>query len=192
MNDRFDNEDLKQALEVLKQGGTILYPTDTVWGIGCDATNASAVEKIIQLKKRDAIKGLIVITDQPGRIPQYVKTMPELAWELIELAEKPLTIIYPDGKNLAPNVIAPDGSIGIRVTNELFSKTLCTRLKSPILATSANLSGKRTPRTFNEIEPAIVQQVDYVVKFRQDDSRHYTASGIMRLGVYGEFELIRQ
>ena len=113
MNDRFDNEDLKQALEVLKQGGIILYPTDTVWGIGCDATNIAAVEKIIELKKRDAGKGMIVITDQPGRIPQYVKAIPELAWDLIELAEKPLTLIYPDGKNLAANVLALDGSIGI-------------------------------------------------------------------------------
>ncbi|WP_026474466.1 L-threonylcarbamoyladenylate synthase [Alkaliflexus imshenetskii] len=192
MNDRFDNEDLKQALEVLKQGGIILYPTDTVWGIGCDATNIAAVEKIIELKKRDAGKGMIVITDQPGRIPQYVKAIPELAWDLIELAEKPLTLIYPDGKNLAANVLAHDGSIGIRVTNELFSKTLCTRFKTPIVATSANLSGKKTPRSFIEIEPAIVEQVDYVVKFRQDDSKHYIASGIMRLGLHGEFELIRQ
>lgn len=192
MNDRFDNEDLKQALEVLKQGGIILYPTDTVWGIGCDATNIAAVEKIIELKKRDAGKGMIVITDQPGRIPQYVKAIPELAWDLIELAEKPLTLIYPDGKNLAANVLALDGSIGIRVTNELFSKTLCTRFKTPIVATSANLSGKKTPRSFIEIEPAIVEQVDYVVKFRQDDSKHYISSGIMRLGLHGEFELIRQ
>jgi L-threonylcarbamoyladenylate synthase len=192
MVQRFDNDDLHQALEVLKQGGTILYPTDTVWGIGCDATNADAVDKIISLKKRNLSKGMIVLTDLAGRIPQYLHAMPELAWDLIEMATKPLTIIYPGAKNLPPNVTGSEGTIGIRVTDELFSKTLCSRFRKPIVSTSANVSGKPCPLFFNQISAEIVSGVDYVVRFRQDETKSCRPSGIVSLGLHGEIKIIME
>ena len=192
MAGRYDKEDLKRALDVLHQGGLILYPTDTVWGIGCDATNYEAVGRLFKLKNRDSEMPLIVLLDQPGKIVQFVDEMPELAWDIMEVSEKPLTIIYGGAKNIAANVLAVDGSVGIRVTKELFSQTLCQRFRKPIVSTSANISGVPTPKSFNEIEHDIISGVDYVVKYRQDDGDLCTPSGVLRLGIHGEIEIIRE
>jgi L-threonylcarbamoyladenylate synthase len=192
MTERYDREDFQKALEVLNEGGLILYPTDTVWGVGCDASNAEAVSKLLRLKGRAVGKPLIVVVDQMGKIPQYVEEMPELAWDLTELSEKPLTIIYEGAKNMASGVAGSDGSIGIRVTRELFSQTLCQRFRKPIVSSSANLSGKPTAKSFFEIDAAIVNGVDYVVKYRQEETGFYTPSGILRLGPHGEIEIIRE
>ena len=192
MTERYDREDFQRALEVLNEGGLILYPTDTVWGIGCDATNAAAVSKLLHLKNRPIGKPLIVLVDQAGKIPQYIDEMPELAWDLIEVSEKPLTIVYDGAKNLAENALAVDGSIGIRVTRELFSQALCHRFRKPIVSTSANLSGRPTPKSFLGVDAAIVNGVDYVVHFRQSEMTLYTASGVLRLGMHGAIEVIRE
>ena len=192
MDDRFSNDDLKKALEVLKSGGIILYPTDTVWGIGCDATNAEAVEKIVKLKKRPANKQMLMLVDHPSRLAAYMKEVPTLAWDLIELSTKPLTIIYPGAYKLAQNLIAPDGTIAIRVTRELFSQTLCSRLRKPIVSTSANFSGQPAPRFFSEIDPDLIHQVDYAVLYRRDDREPHKPSGILKLGIGGEIQIIRE
>jgi L-threonylcarbamoyladenylate synthase len=192
MAERYDREDFQKAIEVLKEGGLILYPTDTVWGIGCDASNEDAVAKLLQLKNRPTGKPLIVLVDQAGKIPQYIGEMPELAWDLIEVSEKPLTIVYEGAKKLAPNAMAADGSIGIRVTRELFSQALCHRFRHPIVSTSANISGKPTPKRFFDIDEAIVSGVDYVVQYRQKEGAIYSPSGVLRLGKHGEIEIIRE
>ena len=184
-------QDIKNALEVLRKGGIILYPTDTVWGIGCDATNEEAVKKIYSIKEREDNKSMLVLIDEAGRIPSYINLMPEIAWDLIELSDKPITIIYPGAKNLAKNLIAAEGTIGIRVTNEAFSKKLIQRFKKPIVSTSANISGKKSPSKFSEIDEIIKNRVDYVVNFRQDDFQEYKPSSIIQLGVRGEIKIIR-
>ena len=191
MIERYEIDDFQRAFDVLQEGGLILYPTDTVWGIGCDASNEAAVAKLLALKNRSLGKPLTVLLDQIGKIPQYVSEMPELAWDLIEVSEKPITIVYGGGRLVAANVIADDGSIGIRVTDELFSQALCRRFRKPIVSSSANICGGTTPKSFFEIDEAIVNGVDYVVKYRQDDRSLYTASSVLRLGLHGEIEIIR-
>ncbi|SFE31716.1 L-threonylcarbamoyladenylate synthase [Thermophagus xiamenensis] len=185
-------EDINKSIEVLQNGGIILYPTDTIWGIGCDATNAEAVSKIYNLKKRDDHKSMLVLIDNAVRLNFYVQEVPELAYDLIELSDKPLTIIYPQGKNLAKNLLAEDGSIGIRVTEESFSKTLCRKFRKPLVSTSANLSGNPSPKNFREISKEILNGVDYVVKYRQDEQINSAPSGIIKLGVDGQVKIIRE
>ncbi len=185
-------EDINQAVKILKSGGIILYPTDTIWGIGCDATNPEAVSKIYQLKQREDSKSMLVLIDQPGRIPSYISEMPEIAWDLIELADKPLTIIYPKAKNLAPNLIAPDGSIGIRVVNHEFCKKLIGRFGRPIVSTSANISGKPSPNSFNNIDKEIKEKVDFIVSEEFDNPVSDRPSGIIKLGIKGEIKIIRE
>ncbi len=192
MDARYSKEDLNNALEVLKSGGVILYPTDTVWGIGCDATNADAVKKIYEIKKRSTAKQMLVLIDTPSRLSSYMQEVPTLAWDIIDISSKPLTIIYPAAKNLANNIISPDGSIAIRITNEVFSQALCSRLRKPIVSTSANLSDQPTPRNFSEIDKSILSTVDYVVQYRQNDHEIKEPSGIIKLGVYGEIKVIRE
>lgn len=184
--------EIKKALEVLRSGGIILYPTDTVWGIGCDATNERAVKRVFEIKKRTDTKAILVLIDNPAKLQGYVDEVPDIAWDLIEMTEKPLTIIYPQAKNLASNLIAEDNSIGIRVTNEPFSKTLCEQLRKPIVSTSANISGEPTPRNFSQISEEIKSAVDYVVNFRQDDKSEPKPSSIIKLGKGNLFELIRE
>ena len=186
------NEDIKKALEVLKEGGIILYPTDTIWGIGCDATNEEAVEKIYEIKKRDKNQSMLILLDNPGKLQAYIQDVPDIAWDLIDLADKPLTIIFDDAKNLAPNLINSDGSIGIRVTTESFSQQLCMRFRKPIVSTSANIAGQEAPQNFNEIDPEIIDMVDYVVKYRQDEQYKQTASSIIKLGSNGQIDIIRK
>ncbi|MFO7830126.1 MAG: L-threonylcarbamoyladenylate synthase [Bacteroidales bacterium] len=185
-------EDIKKALDVLKNGGVILYPTDTIWGIGCDATNERAVDRIYQIKKRSDQKSMLVLLDNAGKIPSYIESVPEIAWDLIDLTDKPLTLIYPKAKNLAQNLIAEDGSIGIRVTNEPFTQKLIERFKKPIVSTSANISGEKAPGNFSEINPQILDIVDYVVQWRQDDYVKATPSGIIKLESNGEIQVIRE
>ncbi len=187
-----DKEDLNQALETLKSGGLILYPTDTIWGIGCDATNPEAVEKIFALKGRDKGKSMIILLGNDNQLQSYVSEVPEVAYELLEATDKPLTIIYSNAKNLAANVVAEDGSIGIRVVNHPFCEQLLQRFRKPIVSTSANISGEPSARNFVEVSDEIVNGVDYVVKFGQQDPSNGTASTIMKLDPSGKFEFIRK
>ncbi len=186
------NEDLKKALDILHSGGVILYPTDTVWGLGCDATNENAVKRIFEIKKRTDTKAMLVLVDNPAKLQGYVNEIPEMAWELIELTTKPLTIIYPEAKNLATNLIAEDKTIGIRVTEEMFSKKLCERFRKPIVSTSANVSGEKTPSTFHEITQEIKSSVDYIVNFRQDETTLPKPSSIIKLGKGNLIQIIRE
>lgn len=183
--------EIKNAIEVLRQGGVILYPTDTIWGLGCDATNEKAVQRIYSIKKRAESKSMLVLIDSDAKLQAYIDVVPEMAWDLIALSDKPLTIIYPGAKNLASNLISEDRTIGIRVTSEVFSKTLCERFRKPIVSTSANISGAKAPPCFKEISPEIIEAVDYVVNFRQDDTTPAKASSIIKLGVGNEIEIIR-
>jgi len=185
-------EEIKKALEVLWNGGIILYPTDTIWGIGCDATNQEAVKRIYEIKEREDSKSMLVLIDNANKIPSYVDEMPEIAWDLIEVADKPLTIIYPNAKNLANNLLPPEKSIGIRVSSEAFTQKLIQRFKRPIVSTSANISGKPSPANFTEIDEQVKTKVDYVVNYRQDEKKKFTPSGIIKLGVSGEVKIIRE
>ncbi len=185
------HNDIKKALEVLHSGGIILYPTDTIWGIGCDATNEKAVERIYQIKKREDSKSMLVLMENINFLSRYVEEVPEIAYDLIELSDKPLTIIYPGAKNLAKNLIARDGTMGIRISSEDFTRQLIQRFKKPIVSTSANISGTPAPAVFHEITPEILAAVDYVVEYRQEDSNPATPSSIIKLGVGGEIEIVR-
>ena len=184
-------EDIENALEVLNNGGVILYPTDTIWGIGCDATNQEAVEKVYKIKKREDSKALLVLLENPNRLSYYIEDVPEIAWDLIDVNDKPMTIIYPGARNLAKNLIAEDGSLGIRITEEDFTKRLIQKFKKPIVSTSANISGEKTAQNFSEISNEIIEAVDYIVQYRQDDLSKAQASNIIKLGVNGEINIIR-
>ncbi|MBQ1651329.1 MAG: threonylcarbamoyl-AMP synthase [Paludibacteraceae bacterium] len=185
-------EEVKKAVQVMRDGGIILYPTDTVWGIGCDATNADAVSRIYALKRRADSKSMLCLCDSMARVSQYVKEIPDIAFDLTELAEKPLTIIYPDAVNLAPNLIAEDGSVGLRITSEKFSKYLCGALKKPVVSTSANISGEPAAATFSEISEEIKSGVDYIVDYRRGDKEKKQPSGIIKLEKNGTFVLLRK
>lgn len=185
------NDDIKKACEVMKAGGLILYPTDTIWGIGCDATNEEAVKKVYALKNRVDNKALIILTDCAGSIESYVQKVPDIAWDLIEVADKPLTIIYDHAKNLAPNLLGEDGSVGIRVTREEFSQKLCERFRRPLVSTSANVSGEPSPANFDEVSDVIKNGVDYIVNYRQDDHSKSVPSNIIKLGEGGTVKVIR-
>lgn len=186
------NEDIQQALEMLRKGGIILYPTDTIWGLGCDATNSEAVKKIYALKKRSDSKSMLVLVDFAARVERYVEKVPDVAWDLVELATSPLTVIYPGAKNLANELVAEDGSIGIRVASDEFCQKLITRFGKPIVSTSANISGSSSPAFFDEISDEIKDAVDYIVNYRQDDRIPRKPSGIIKLGLGGEVQVIRQ
>lgn len=185
-------EDLKKACEILANGGLILYPTDTIWGIGCDATNQDAVNRIFSLKQRVDSKALIVLLDTTAKLDYYVEDVPDLALDLIEMSDKPITIIYDKGKNIASNLLADDCSIAIRITQERFSNELCKRFRKPIVSTSANISGTKAPACFSEIEDTIKSGVDYIVKYRQDEKQKAKASSILKLGNDGEIKIIRE
>ena len=186
------NNEVRNCIEVLQKGGLILYPTDTVWGIGCDATNADAVEKIYTLKNRSDSKSLIVLLDNESKLLSYVSNVPDVAWDLIEFAEKPLTIVYDDAKNLAKNVIADDGSAGVRITRDFFCKELIRKFRKPVVSTSANISGKNAPANFDDIDPAIINGIDYVVNLRQHEKIESSPSTIIRLKNDGQFQFIRR
>lgn len=186
------HDDIKKALEVLKNGGIILYPTDTVWGIGCDATNETAVDRIYQIKKRADNKSMLVLMENPALLERYVAEVPEIAWDLVEVATTPLTVIYQGAKNLAKNLVAEDGSIGIRFTKETFTTQLLQRFRRPLVSTSPNISSEKSPAFFYEISEEIKKQVDYIVGYRQNDITPAQPSGIIKLGVGGRIEIIRK
>lgn len=186
------NTDIKEAVSVLRSGGIILYPTDTVWGIGCDATNSEAVAKIYKLKQREDSKSMLVLVDQPGRISSYISDVPEIAWDLIELSDTPLTIIYSGAKNLASNLITQDGTIGIRVVKHDFCQRLVQRLGKPIVSTSANISGTTSPKGFYEIDDIIKNGVDLIVSEEFDNPISDKPSSIISLGAKGEIKVIRE
>ncbi len=189
---KYKKEDLQKALEVLRGGGLLLYPTDTIWGIGCDATNEEAVQKIFTLKQRKDSKSLLLLVENAGRLASYVEQVPGLAFDLIEMSEKPLSIIYDKARNLAPSVIAEDGSIGIRVCEEPFVKALLQQFKKPIVSTSANVSGNLAPAFFAEVSEEIKIGVDYCVEYRQEDTVLAVSSSIIKLGNGGEIKVIRE
>lgn len=178
---RYDEADLREAVRILKEGGIILYPTDTVWGIGCDATNDDAVRKIYELKQRDDSKTMLVLVGSEGMLQRTVKKVPDIAWQLIDVAVNPMTIIYDHPVGVAENLKAEDGSLGIRITSERFSRALCDRLRRPIVSTSANVSGKPTPSTFAEISSRIKQGVDYVCRYRQNEKASGRPSNIIKI-----------
>lgn len=193
-NLRYDNNDLHEAVRVLRAGGVILYPTDTVWGIGCDATNAAAVQRIFDIKHRADSKSMLVLLDGAGKLQGYVERVPDTAWTLLEASEygKPMTIIYPHAKNLAHNLLAEDGSIGIRITQEPFSKALCEQLHHPVVSTSANVSGEPAARIFREIAREIVEAVDYVCMFRREDETPHKPSSIIKIDEAERITIIRK
>ena len=195
MANRYEKSDLEEAVRVLREGGVIVYPTDTVWGIGCDATNEEAVQKIYSLKHRADTKSMLVLLDAPGKLQGYVEEIPEAAWDLLECTsdgtQRPMTIIYPNARNLAKNLIAEDGSIGIRITGEAFSTALCERLKRPIVSTSANISGEPTAKNFSQISQQVLAQADYVCQYRRDDEEEKQPSSIVKLGLHNEIQIIR-
>lgn len=207
-NMRYNKEDLQQALQVLRSGGIIVYPTDTVWGIGCDATNVEAVKRIYALKQREDSKSMLVLLDSAAKLNYYVD-VPEAAEMLLGVqntdcfadgaqtdlqdeATKPMTLIYPNARHLAQNLIAEDGSIGIRITSEPFSQALCAQLKKPIVSTSANISGHPSARFFHEIEQAILEGADYVCLFRREDETPHQPSTIIKINADNSFKIIRQ
>lgn len=185
-------DEIKKACEVMQKGGVILYPTDTVWGIGCDATNEEAVKRIFEIKKRADSKAMLVLVDSPVKVDFYVQDVPNVAWDLIEMTTKPLTIIYDGARNLASNLIAEDGSVGIRVTSEEFSKQLCFRFRKAIVSTSANISGQPAPAVFSEISDEIKNSVDYIVDYRRDEKGPAKPSSIIKLGKGGTVKIIRE
>ncbi len=186
------HDDLKKAVEVLKNGGVILYPTDTIWGIGCDATNPEAVQRIYEIKKREDSKSMLVLMENPALLERYVDDVPEVAWDLVEITTTPLTVIYQNAKNLAKNLIANDGSIGIRFTKEKFTNQLLQRFRRPLVSTSANISGEKSAAFFDEISDEIKSSVDYIVEFRQDDTNPAQPSSIIKLGSGGKIDIIRK
>ena len=185
-------DEVNKALEVIRKGGVILYPTDTIWGIGCDATNEAAVKRVYEIKRRADSKAMISLVDNPNRIVRYVRNIPDVAWDMMELATKPLTIIYDDVMGLAPNMIAEDGSAAFRVTKEEFSHELCYRFQKPIVSTSANISGEPAASNFADISPELLEAVDYVCKSRRQEKKPHTPSSIVRLRPNGEVEVIRK
>lgn len=190
--DELMREDIRKACEVMQRGGVILYPTDTIWGIGCDATNEEAVKRVYEIKKRADSKAMLVLVDNAVKVDFYVKEPPEVAFDLMECATKPMTIIYDEARNLASNLLAEDGSVGIRVTSEEFSKQLCFRFRKAIVSTSANVSGEPSPATFSDISEEIKQAVDYIVVSRQKETSAPKPSSIIKLGKGGLIKVIRE
>ena len=185
-------DDIRNAVEVMRKGGVILYPTDTVWGIGCDATNAEAVARVYEIKKRADSKALICLVDSDARLQRYVKKVPNVAWELLDCADKPTTVILDGAVNLAPNLIAEDGSIALRITQEAFSKELCYRFQKAIVSTSANISGEPTAQNYCDISQEVIDAVDYVCWTRRQEHKPHKPSSIIKLGLGGEVQIIRK
>ena len=189
-------EDIKKAVETMRKGGVILYPTDTVWGIGCDATNTEAVKRVYEIKQRDDSKALICLVDSDARMQRYFRNVPDVAWQLVDSLKegdgKPTTLILDGAINLADNLIAEDGSVGIRITNEPFSKELCFRFQKAIVSTSANISGEPAAQNYCDIDPRIIEAVDYVCWSRRQEHKPHTPSSIIKLKENGEAEIIRK
>jgi L-threonylcarbamoyladenylate synthase len=185
------NEEIQKAFEVIQQGGIILYPTDTVWGIGCDATNAEAVQKIYDLKKREESKSMIVLMNGEKMIYNVFKDIPEVAWQILDLSEKPTTLILDKPRNVAPNIIADDQSLAVRIVKEPFCYKLMERMKRPLVSTSANITGQPTPKSFKEISPEIIKGVDYVVNLHREKICD-KPSTIIKLTLDSKVQIIRK
>lgn len=185
-------EDLRNAVKMVREGKIILYPTDTVWGLGCDATNPEAVARIFRIKTRVDSKSLIVLVNNELMIQRYVKEIPDAASQITEISDKPVTIIYPSGRNLAEGVTAGDGSIGIRITSDTFCSELIGRLRKPIVSTSANMSGEPSPAHFSEISGYIINSVDYVVWHRRNDRQKHSSSPVIKVELNGVVKIIRK
>lgn len=185
------NNIIKKTIEILREGGVILYPTDTVWGIGCDATNSEAIQKIKSIKKTGEKSGMLILLDSASKLEYYIKEVPEIAWDLNELSEKPITIIYPGARNVSRELLADDGSLGIRIVRDDFCSNLVTRFRKPLVSTSANISGRETPASFHDIDKTIKESVDFIVPLHQDDRHKKTASSIIKLEIDGQFKIIR-
>lgn len=193
MNSAFDfREDIVKCVDALRAGGIILYPSDTEWSLGCDATNAAAVQKLFELiNKNDAYNSTVLI-DIPSKLQTYLEEVPEMAWDLIELSEKPLTIIYSEPKNLAINLYSSDNTIAIRVSKDEFSRNLCTRFRNPIVAVSPNLKDNKKPLVFSQIDKELISKLDYVVSFKQNETNIPTQPSIISLGKGNLFKLIKE
>ncbi len=185
-------EDIRNAVEVLRKGGVILYPTDTVWGIGCDATNSEAVKRVYRIKQRDDSKALICLVDSDARLQRYVRKVPDVAWQLIDCCDTPTTVILDGAVNLAENLVADDGSIGIRITREPFSKELCFRFQKALVSTSANISGEPAAQNYGDINPKIVEAVDYVCWSRRQEHKPHRPSSIIKLTEDGQVTVLRK
>ena len=192
------HKDIDRAVEVLQNGGIILYPTDTVWGLGCDATNNEAVEKLFRLKQREIGKSMLVLVDSIDRILDFTREIPEAAMQLLQVSApeegtlpKAVTIIYPNACGVSKDILAEDGSLGMRVTYEKFSNMLCKQLGKPLVSTSANFSGRPTPKTFCEIDAKLLETVDYVCHSRRSDNKPAKPSTIIKVGTDGSFKILR-
>ena len=184
-------DDIREAVRVMQSGGVILYPTDTIWGIGCDACNEDAVRRVFEIKRRAEAKSVISLVDSEVKVEFYVRSVPDVAWQLWECSDEPLTLVLDGARNLASGVIASDGSVALRVTREAFSRQLCMRMKRAIVSTSANIAGEPAPRCFSEISPEILQAVDYVCLSRRDEAPRQTPSHIIKIGPSGEVKILR-
>lgn len=185
-------DEVKKAFDIVQQGGIILYPTDTIWGIGCDAANTEAIQKIYALKQRAAEKSMIILLDTENKLESYIREVPAVAYDLIEFAENPLTLVMPGAKNISPSLISEDGSVGVRVSKHPFCQQLIQRLRRPLVSTSANISGQPSPQNFAQISSEIVEGVDYVVDVDQHDLSIKKPSTIMRIAPGGAFEFLRK
>lgn len=184
-------KEILNTVEVLKKSGVILYPTDTVWGIGCDATKQKPVERIFKIKRRESAKSLIILLDEYEKLFQYVEKVPEIAYDLINSADSPITVVYPNAKNIAENLISEDGSIGIRIVKDEFCKKIINLLNQPIVSTSANISGEPTPLIYYKISQEIINQVDYVVNYNRTRINQLKPSTIVKFNEKGEYHIVR-
>lgn len=185
-------EEVNKTVEALKAGKSILYPTDTIWGLGCDATNPEAVQKIYSIKERDENKAMLILIWKIEQLRDYVEKIPDIAWDIVDFAEKPLTVIYPKGKKVAPNVLAKDGSIAIRLVRDEFCQSVLKKFNKAIVSTSANLSSKPSAPTFRDIDPVIINSVDHVVQYRQNDTSVASPSVLMKIELNGEIKFLRK
>ena len=185
-------DEAKRAIEVMRKGGVILYPTDTVWGIGCDATNEEAVKRVYEIKRRVEAKALITLVGSIGQLCQFVDDPPEVALELAELATTPCTIVYDHPRGRAQELLAPDGSAGVRLTSEDYSRAICMGLRRPVVSTSANVSGEPTPKFFAEISKEIIDAVDYVAFYRRNDLTAHAASSVIKIASDSSMKIIRR
>lgn len=182
---------MQNIIDILKSGGTILYPTDTIWGIGCDATNPEAIQKIFEIKKREPAKSFIILVESEKRLQDLVD-VPEMAWEIMDLSEKPVTLIYDNPKGLPSELLAEDGSIGIRWVKDDFLRKLITKLNKPLVSTSANLSGQKSPMKFSDVSPEIVNAVDFAVEENREKISEYSGSSIIRIWKDNRIKVIRE
>ena len=182
---------MELLIETLKTGGVILYPTDTIWGIGCNATNPQAIQKIFDIKKRDAKKSPIILVESEKRLQDLVD-VPPMVWEIMDLSEKPVTIVYDNPRGLPKELLAEDGSIGIRLVKDLFCKKLITKLNRPIVSTSANFSGEKSPMSFSEISPLLIKQVDAIAEENREQKSQWEGSSVIRVWQDGRIKVIRE